>query len=99
VTATIRAEGAGRFAIAGTLDHDSVPALWRQIATLLDGAPEAQVDLQQVSRSDSAGLALLVSWLREGHRRGIEVRFHHVPSQLVDIARTSGLDGLLPIEE
>ena len=58
----------------------------------LGGHADATVDLAAVERADSAGLALLVEWLRAARGRGARLRFDNVPAQLRAIAATSGLD-------
>jgi len=49
-----------------------------------------------VTRSDSAGLALLIEWLRESERYGKSVTFLNMPAQMQSISRLCGLDGILP---
>ena len=55
-------------------------------------------DLADVTRADSAGLALLMEWLRMGKTAGMAIRFRHVPEQLLAIARASDLERLIPLE-
>jgi len=50
-----------------------------------------------VQRSDRAGLALLVEWLREARQTGQSVRFFNMPAQMLAMARVSGLDQVLPL--
>jgi phospholipid transport system transporter-binding protein len=49
-----------------------------------------------VTRSDSAGLALLIEWLRESERLGKSITFLNMPAQMQSISRLCGLDGVLP---
>ena len=44
---------------------------------------------------DSAGLALLLEWLRWGRSERRAVAFQNLPEKLVAIARLSGVDELL----
>ena len=88
----------GRYALSGELSFASVPELWRQVTgTLAVEAGELTVDLSQVSRSDSAGLALLVEWMRAAEAGGKTIAFHNIPAQMLTMARVSGLDELLPL--
>lgn len=96
--AALRAEGGGRYALVGPLTFDSAPGLWQEGLDLLGRGSDVVFDLGGVSRSDSAGLALLVEWMREAGRRGTEVRFRNIPEQLLAIARISRLQELLPRE-
>ena len=58
---TLSQRGAGVWHLAGVLDMTSVPTL-RDLADALVDAPEVLVDLCDVKRMGSAGLALLVDW-------------------------------------
>jgi phospholipid transport system transporter-binding protein len=60
-------------------------------------APALNIDLANVSRADSAGLALLVAWMRQAKESDKVISFHHVPAQMLAIANASGLDAILPI--
>lgn len=89
-------DGQGRFALHGSLNADSVPALWQQAGGAFQGARELDIDLSAVERADSAGLALLVEWTRQARQNGQRIRFLNLPEQLLAIARVSGLDTMLP---
>ncbi|MBF6309145.1 STAS domain-containing protein, partial [Nocardia farcinica] len=58
---------------------------------------EVCFDLQAVTRSDSAGLALLVEWMQFARQQDRKLSFRNLPDQLRDIARISGLEDLLPL--
>lgn len=87
--------GDGRYAARGVLRFQTVPGLWRETLGRFAAAREVTVDLAGVSEVDSAGLALLIEWVREARRAGGTVRFLNVPAQLLAIARVSGLERLL----
>jgi phospholipid transport system transporter-binding protein len=87
----------GRLEIHGDLSFDSVPALWRDCREQCTSGAAIDVDLGQVQRSDSAGLALLIEWLREAQRSGGSLRFFNIPAQMLEMARVSGLDEILPL--
>ena len=85
-----------RLALSGKLSMESVPGLLRQMRwpTTSGGLT---LDLQAVERADSAGVALLVEWQREARRRQQVLHFQHIPSQMLAIARLSGVDELLAL--
>jgi phospholipid transport system transporter-binding protein len=86
------------FRVEGELNMETVPALLQAMASQFPTiGNEAYIDLAGVTRSDSAGLALLVEWLRLAKIRNIRLQFHNLPSQLRDIARVSDLLPLLPL--
>lgn len=93
--ARLERRGEGRFEVVGTLSFASVPALWSAAGQVLDGQGELEIDLARIERSDSAGLALLVEWLRESRRRGFRLRFTNIPEQLQAMARLSHVESLL----
>jgi phospholipid transport system transporter-binding protein len=81
------------WAVSGELNFASANALLRnaQALSAANGWPRT-VDLQEVTRSDSAGLALLLELLRlAGH----PLAFHNPPAQLSHIAQLSGLSEIL----
>lgn len=55
----------------------------------------AVLDLSRVTRTDSAGLALVVDWMRAARARGLELELRAVPPQLAEIAGISGLSDLI----
>ncbi len=88
----------GRYQLVGELDFASVPALVDHGRELFSGDGDVQVSLDAVERGNSAGLVLLVDWLREAHRRQRRIRFTGVPAQMLALARVSGVDELLVLE-
>ncbi len=92
-----RADGVVR--VSGDLTFATVTAVWRASRPLLAaGGGPLQFDLAGVGRADSAGLALLVEWLRSARDAGVDLVFQAVPAQLLAIARASGVDHLLPLQ-
>jgi len=86
----------GAVRVSGELSFETVPGLWREAAALLAEAQgDLAFDLQAVERTDSAGVALLVEWLRAAAERGLAIQFRNIPAQLLDIARVSGVEELL----
>lgn len=93
--ANLTDNGSGNWLLSGELVFSSVPALLEQAGEEISGQSSIEVDLKGIIRSDSAGLALLVEWLRESERKGNSIRFVNVPEQMMLIARVSGLDEIL----
>lgn len=95
MSAAFESAGPGRFRVSGDLAFDTVPGLWAASRAALDAAPEILIDFDGVARVDSAGLALVVEWLRTaaGDRR--QLRFANVPDKLLALARISELEPLL----
>lgn len=95
--AVLTSAGEGRWLLQGELGFDSVPGVLKSSAACFAASRDIRVDLQGVSRADSAGLALLVEWLRESRRAGRVITFTNVPKQLLAIARLCGLDEILSL--
>ncbi len=95
--ASVREGADGRLEVHGELSFASVPALWRSCRERCAAGSALDIDLSHVRRADSAGLALLVEWLREAQRSGTRLRFFNIPPQMLEMARVSGLDGILPL--
>ncbi|GMR07939.1 MAG: STAS domain-containing protein [Gammaproteobacteria bacterium] len=87
----------GQFALTGVLSFQTVPAVWRQGLSMFNGEDAVHLDLKGVSRSDSAGLVLLIEWMRHLRLQSREISFTNVPRQMLAIARVSSLDKQLPL--
>ena len=87
----------GQFKLNGEMSFASVPALWRQSQQLFAAveAPTLEIDLTGINHVDSAGLALVVAWIRWSHRHAKELRFTHIPAKLVALAKANNLSVLL----
>ena len=95
----ISRQDAQHFVVEGELNLTTVPTLLQAIHEQFPTSGSAvHIDLAGVTRSDSAGLAFLVEWLRLARTRGIRLQFHNLPSQLREIARISDLTPLLPLD-
>ncbi len=94
-TARLQAQADGHWLVTGALVLDTVPALWAERNRLLKPG-QTVLDLQGVERTDSAGVALLVSLLREARTSQTSLEFANIPAQLRSLARVSGVDDLLP---
>ncbi|MCK7579441.1 MAG: STAS domain-containing protein [Chromatiales bacterium] len=54
------------------------------------------IDLAQVERADSAGLALMIEWLKRAQVAGCKLRFANIPVQVQTLIRVNGLQAALP---
>ena len=83
------------YGVHGAVTFDSVTDLWRQSVDMFPGEAVVQVDLAQVTHTDSAGLALLVEWMREASRRGARIDYLHLPAQMLALADAANLEQVL----
>jgi len=86
-----------RYTLSGELSFESVPALSSSILPILQEHAALDISLDQVVRSDSAGVAMLVEWLRLAKKQNKSLRFLDIPEQMLSIVRVSGLDSILPL--
>ena len=91
----------GQYAIEGELNNQTVPAISQQLMKLVSSVTGKNItlDLALVSRSDSAGVALLVEVMQLTKSANLTLVFTNLPQQMQDIAGLSGLIDILPISK
>ncbi len=95
---SIEARGDGRYFLTGALTFATAPKVYAQGNALFAKDDSAvTLDLQGVDRTDSAGLALLLEWLRTAKQQNKIVQFQNIPPQMQSMARLSGLDDILAL--
>ncbi len=95
-TATVEHDG-DTLRVRGELDFDSVADLWATSEAMIRAEPIRWIDLSGVRRSNSAGVALLVEWLRQARRHQRELIFIDIPAQMRAIIAIADLDTILPL--
>jgi len=88
---------ANGISLSGSLDFYSVPRLENALDELLMNKQPITIDLAGVSRSDSAGLALMIEWLKRATLANVEITLLNLPAQMQNITRVSNLAGILPL--
>lgn len=81
--------------LAGPLTFDSVPSIYAASRTWFAGAQAITIDLADAGAADSAGLALLIEWMRTARKAGTRLRFANIPAQMQDLIRVNGLQDTL----
>jgi phospholipid transport system transporter-binding protein len=95
VDAVLETGSEGRWRLSGELGFGTVSRLVKDSRAGFSGGDDIEVDLAGVTRADSAGLALLVEWLRAAERAGRSISFVNMPAQMQSIARICGLEDIL----
>ncbi|MEX0731535.1 MAG: STAS domain-containing protein [Aquisalimonadaceae bacterium] len=95
----IRGDRPGRLRLRGDVGLENVRQLWERGRTELAGQRQLEIDLSEVERTDSAGVALLVAWTREAHAGGVVIRFANIPDQIRAIAHVCGVEAILPFPQ
>lgn len=93
--ARLESLGAGRFRISGVLDASTAREMLEQSEARFAQFKDLDVDLGGVGESDSAGLALLIEWLRMARQSQKAIRFANVPAQIEALARISEVEDLI----
>lgn len=93
--ARLEALGNGRFKVYGALNAETVTELLERSEEAFRGATSLEVDLANVPEGDSAGLALLIEWLRLAKQHQQQVHFKNVPEPIAALARISEVENLL----
>ncbi len=85
--------------LTGELNFDSVAELINQPQINFDAAENDQieVDLSKISRFNSASLALLIEWMKIAEQKGLQIKYHSAPEQLMKISEAYGLREELPL--
>ncbi len=83
--------GQGRWTLSGDLLFDNAARLLVEGAAAFGADARAEIDLSQVGRVDSAGLALLVEWSVAARSSGRAVVYRNVPPVLGALAGISDL--------
>lgn len=99
-TFQITSDAEGKLILTGELSYLSVtPEIWEQSKALLQAAPASiDIDVGGITRSDSTGVALLISWVRYAKKLSKVARLLHTPEQMRAIIHVSGLENLLPAD-
>jgi len=84
-----------QYELEGELSFASVPDICDRIVEVIKGRSELIVNLAKVSRSDSAGVAMLLDWVHIAREQDVDIHFLNMPEQMMAIARVSGLDEIL----
>lgn len=104
MTAEVRAQGArltaagASLAIEGKLDFTTVKFLEARGRAWLEGQEAPQhclVDLSGIDYSNSAGVALLLAWLRTARKAGKTLTPINMPGGLEAMIRLGGLEDIL----
>jgi phospholipid transport system transporter-binding protein len=93
--ARLESLGAGRFRVSGVLDASTAGEVLEQSEARFEQFKDLDVDLGGVGESDSAGLALLIEWLRLARQWQKTIRFANVPAQIEALARISEVEDLI----
>jgi Predicted NTP binding protein (contains STAS domain) len=87
----------GSLELTGALNLSTVPRIYQEsLSYFIDsGSIPGTIDLAGVNSADSAGLALMIEWLRLAKKQNSRISFRNIPVQITPLARLFGVDHLL----
>lgn len=86
------------FRIKGVLMMHTVMSIIKDLSNNLKSQSEIRIDFSAVENSDSAAVALIISWLSTAKQMNIKIHLVNLPQQILDIAKASDLLEILPID-
>jgi len=83
--------------LSGELNFDTVAKALKQSVIDFSKANNKllDIDLSQVTRFNSASLALLIEWMNLSQQHAVQITYHGVPEQLKKIAQAYACDQML----
>lgn len=91
-------ENADHWKVEGELTFASVPRIQDQSLEWFSSPPDI-LDLANVERIDSAGIALIIEWARRARLAGADMKLINVPAGMSSLSTTAGLNLLLNIDD
>ena len=83
--------------LAGELTRQTIPKLPNKAVRKLISNSPIVLDLKQVKKVDTAGLAWLLALVEQAELNACQLTLTHLPSDLIKLAKLSAVDGFLPI--
>lgn len=84
-----------RIFVLGDLDFSNVMSVYARSLTYLNQQTQLNFDFSQLNSTNSAGIALIVEWLKfaKAHRKPIH--FYHLPADVNAIAKAAHIENIL----
>ncbi len=80
-----------RLIVSGDLTFATVNALWQQSLSLLSNSPELNFDFSGAKTVNSAGLALLIEWIKYARQHKKNLHFSQLPDEFRSIGEAAGI--------
>lgn len=85
-------QSTGCFIIDGDLTFATIDRQSIKSVAFLTASKHVMIDLGRVANTDSAGLALMIEWIKHARHHRTQLNFKHIPEQLLNLAKLSGFD-------
>jgi phospholipid transport system transporter-binding protein len=88
----------GSVHLSGELTFASTPLIYRELVQQFQSTGEGiAVDLDEIERTDSSGLALLLEWQAMANRQNRTLQIRNAPDDLMQLAKLCEADKLLSL--
>ena len=87
--------GEGRFALTGEMTFETAERILLASEEPFEQHTRIKVDLEGLTKAESASLALLLEWITWANHTVREIRFLSMPERILAIARTTEVEQLL----
>ncbi|MEI6542066.1 MAG: STAS domain-containing protein [Methylococcales bacterium] len=84
--------GLGNYVVDGDLTFATIDIKTLKSFGFLSSAKQINIDLGRVVCTDSAGLALMIEWIKYARQHRVQITFKNIPEQLLNLAKLSGFD-------
>ena len=85
-------EAPGHYVVDGNLTFSAMDKKTVNSLAFLAAGKQITLDLGKVGNADSAGLALMLEWIKQARSKRVQLRFINIPAQILNLAKLSGLD-------
>ena len=82
----------GAYFVEGNMTFSTLNKKTIKSFDFLNTTKEICIDLEKVTAADSAGLALMIEWVKHSKLYNTKLTFKNVPQQLLRLAKLSDLD-------
>lgn len=93
--ASLTARSNGRFRLSGVVGFGTAMPLLHKSQDMFKDVPDVTIDFSDVERFNSAGVALLIEWLRWARRGKRGLRFEHLPEEALALAQICDIEPFL----
>jgi phospholipid transport system transporter-binding protein len=85
-------EESGRFSVEGDMIFSTMDKKTLNSFAFLTTGKQITLDFGKVSNADSAGLALMLEWIKQARTKRVQLRFINIPEKILNLAKLSNLD-------
>lgn len=84
-----------KYIVSGELDFFNIVSVYQKSLMELRKSSCWKFDFVNLKSSNSAGLALIIEWIKLAKKNNIEIKFINLSEEFLSIAEISGIDQLI----